>query len=31
MFKLIVCTNLVGAIGKDNKLLYQIPNDMENF
>lgn len=31
MFKLIVCTNLVGAIGKDNKLLYHIPNDMENF
>lgn len=31
MFKLIVCTNLVGAIGKDNKLLYQIPNDMEKF
>lgn len=22
---------MVGAIGKDNKLLYQIPNDMENF
>lgn len=31
MFKLIVCTNLVGAIGKDNKLLYHIPNDMDNF
>lgn len=31
MFKLIVCTNLVGAIGKDNQLLYYIPNDMNNF
>lgn len=31
MFKLIVCTNLVGAIGKDNKLLYHIPNDIDNF
>lgn len=31
MFKLIVCTNLVGAIGKDNKLLYHIPSDMDNF
>lgn len=31
MFKLIVCTNLVGAIGKDNKLLYHIKNDMDNF
>lgn len=31
MYKLIVCTNLVGAIGKDNKLLYHIPNDIDNF
>ncbi len=29
MYKLIVCTNLVGAIGKDNKS-YHIPND-DNF
>lgn len=31
MFKLIVCTNLVGAIGKNNELLYHIKNDMDNF
>lgn len=30
-FILIACVNNNGAIGKDNKLLYHISNDMENF
>ena len=31
MFKIIVCVNKKGVIGKDGKLLYRIKNDIENF
>lgn len=30
-FKIVACINNTFAIGKDNKLLYCIPNDMANF
>lgn len=31
MVKLICCTDLIGNIGKDNNLLYNIPEDMKFF
>ena len=30
-FKIIACINNIHALGKENELLYHIPNDLKNF